>query len=66
LFSSSPEIWLPHVRNLVIELHDEECSRVFFSALARYDYRLLSRGDLTYCLDLRQLPPARLPKEAVL
>jgi FkbM family methyltransferase len=66
LFSSSSELWLPYVRNLVIELHDEECSRVFFSALARYDYRLLSRGDLTYCLDLRQLPPARLPKEAVL
>lgn len=66
LFSSSPELWLPRVRNLVIELHDEECSRAFFSALERYDYRLSSRGDLTYCLDLRELPPARLPKEAVL
>lgn len=56
LFSASTEQWLPRVRNLVIELHDEECSRAFFSALECYDYRLLHRGDLTYCLDLNRLP----------
>jgi hypothetical protein len=65
LFSSSPDLWLPRVRNLVIELHDEECSRAYFSALERYDYRLSSRGDLTYCLDLRELSPARLQKNTV-
>jgi FkbM family methyltransferase len=56
LFSSSIEQWLPRVRNLVIELHDEECSRAFFSALEYYDYRLLHRGDLTYCLGLNRRP----------
>jgi len=65
LFSSSPELWLPRVRNLVIELHDEECSRAYFSALKRYDYHLSSRGDLTYCLNLRELSPARPQKTTV-
>jgi FkbM family methyltransferase len=63
LFSSSTEQWLPRVRNLVIELHDEECSRAFFSALEPYDYRLLHRGDLTYCLNLSRLPCGAPQKE---
>lgn len=52
LFKSS-SWWLSRVRNLIIELHGEDCSQAFFSALQRYEYRLSHRGDLTYCLDLR-------------
>jgi FkbM family methyltransferase len=57
VFSFTADSWLPRVRNLAIELHDEECSRAFFSALENYDYRLVHRGDLTYCLGLTRLPP---------
>lgn len=53
VFSSTHERWLPSVRNLVIELHGEDCARAFFRALEHYEYRLSHRGDLTYCLDLK-------------
>lgn len=53
VFSSSADRWLPRVHNLVIELHDEACRRVFFSAMKEYNFRASSRGDLTYCLDLK-------------
>ena len=34
VFARNFEPWLGRVRNLVIELHDEECHRVFFQALS--------------------------------
>ena len=40
-------------RNLVIELHDEECRRVFFQALSSYTYDLSESGELTICRNLR-------------
>jgi FkbM family methyltransferase len=55
VFASLPDRWLPRVRNLVIELHDDKCSLAVFSALERYKYRLFRRGDLTYFLGLTQL-----------
>ena len=57
VFGSSTDGWLNKVRNIVIELHGEDCSDVFFSALERFDYQLSHRGDLTYCLDIEQLAP---------
>lgn len=53
VFSTSYEEWLPKVRNLLIELHDADCSKVVFSALNGFDYQLSERGDVTYCLNLR-------------
>jgi FkbM family methyltransferase len=53
VFASSPERWLRDVRNLVIELHGEDCSRAFFAAMEQCEYRLTHRGDLTYCLDMQ-------------
>ena len=55
VFASLPDRWLPRVRNLIIELHDDDCSQAVFSALERYKYRLSHRGDLTYFLGLVQL-----------
>jgi len=40
-------------RNLVIELHDGECRRVFFQALSSYTYDLSESGELTICRNLR-------------
>jgi hypothetical protein len=54
VFSAGTERWLPSVRNLVIELHGEDCERAFFPAMEQYEYRLAHRGDLTYCLDLKE------------
>ena len=64
VFARSADSWLPRVRNLVIELHDEDCSRTVFSALEHYDYRLMRRGDLTYCLNLTQSPPRSVRRRA--
>jgi hypothetical protein len=36
-------------------LHDEECERVFFDALAGYRYGLGQSGELTICRGLRPI-----------
>lgn len=41
--------WLSKVKNICIELHDDECSNVFFSAMSEYSYDVLKVGDLTIC-----------------
>lgn len=45
--------WLALVRNIVIELHDDECSEVFHRALSGYSYEEFSAGQLTFCCNLR-------------
>lgn len=57
VFAASPERWLPQVRNLVIELHGDDCSRAFFAGMEHCEYRLAHRGDLTYCLDMKPKAP---------
>jgi FkbM family methyltransferase len=44
------ELELPRIRNVSIELHGEECADAFFSAMSRYDFELIRRGELTVCL----------------
>jgi FkbM family methyltransferase len=61
---SSPTDWLDRVRNLVIELHGDDCLHVFFRALEQYEYELLHRGDLTFCLKLRRAC-RRFPQDQV-
>ena len=53
LFSRSTESWLPHVRNLCIELHGGGCEEIFSGALSNYSYELGPRGDVTLCHNLR-------------
>jgi FkbM family methyltransferase len=50
LFSSGSQSWLPRVKNISIELHGEACAAAFFSAMSRYDFELIRRGELTVCL----------------
>ena len=55
LFSAATERWLPHVRNICIELHGPESERVFRNALEDYDYECVrSDGEHTLCLNLRR------------
>lgn len=52
IFSRNYETWLDKVKNIVIELHDEDCEKVFFKALSSYKYSLLKLGELTVCKTL--------------
>jgi FkbM family methyltransferase len=54
VFASGTEEWLPRVRNICIELHNDRCRRIFFEALRGYDYDLLERGEHLLCLNLRR------------
>jgi len=53
LFSRNTESWLPHIRNLCIELHGPDCEAVFARALADYSCDLSCTGELTVCSNLR-------------
>ncbi|MEP0885056.1 FkbM family methyltransferase [Trichocoleus sp. ST-U3] len=55
VFSENYEDWLSRVKNIVIELHDEECEKVFFKAVDRYKYDLSSCGELTVCKGMKCL-----------
>jgi FkbM family methyltransferase len=54
VFASNASQWLPRVRNICIELHDERCRDIFFHALRGYRYNLLEFEEFTFCLDLRR------------
>jgi FkbM family methyltransferase len=47
--------WLRQVRNLCIELHDQECIDVFFKALEPFKYDLSHSGELTICRSIEDL-----------
>lgn len=49
--------WLSQVRNLCIELHDQECVDAFFKAMEPLDYDLSYSGELTVCRSMRQKAP---------
>ena len=59
IFCADVSNWLPHVRNLCIELHGPACWDAFFSALASYDYEYAHwgtpsfEGSLDICMNLR-------------
>jgi FkbM family methyltransferase len=57
LFGSFTESWLPHVRNIAIELHDEQCREVFYRALDDYDFALQYSGELTILRGLCRKTP---------
>lgn len=53
VFAANTAEWLPRVRNICIELHDEQCRHVFFGALRGFDYEVQTDGEYTLCLNLR-------------
>jgi len=62
VFDENAKRWLSKVRNICIELHDQECEGAFFHALADFDYELERSGELTICRNLRARV-GRLPAE---
>ena len=53
VFAAETGRWLPMVRNLCIELHDEKCREIFFRALAGFEYEIEEHGEYTFCFNLR-------------
>lgn len=50
VFSAPDLSWLDRVRNIVIELHGDECREPFMRAIATRDYAISECGELTVCL----------------
>jgi hypothetical protein len=48
------EASLDHTRNLAIELHGDDCGRIFFAAMSAYDYDRSERDDVTICRNIRR------------
>jgi FkbM family methyltransferase len=47
VFSANYEHWLGRVDNLVIELHDDECRKIFFDAIRNQGFDVSESGELT-------------------
>lgn len=62
VFSQNYETWLNQTRNIVIELHDDDCERVFFQALSPYTYALSRFGEVTICQALQPAAGGVPPK----
>lgn len=52
LFSYDYEKWLNRVRNIVIEIHNKECERIFFKAFSSYNYELSISGESKICKNI--------------
>jgi len=53
--------WLACIRNLVIELHDQECADRFWAAMAPYEYELSSKDKVYFCRNLRPRTQEAVP-----
>ena len=45
--------WIKHVRNIAIELHNEEAARKFRRAMEPYTYDSLTFGEVAICRNIR-------------
>lgn len=55
LFSGDAS-WLSSIKNIAIELHDDECVKTFFNAMTPFVYEKQQIGDLTLCLNISPAP----------
>lgn len=54
VFSAKNLGWLEKVRNITIELHSEECKKVFFKAMEGFKYKLEQHGEMTTLRDIQK------------
>jgi FkbM family methyltransferase len=54
LFSGNTDNWLDSVRNLCIEIHDEDCKLAVYHALESFEYDESSSGEYNLFLNLRR------------
>ena len=55
VFSRNYESWLPHVKNIIIELHDLGAENAFFSAMAGYGFFLSRITGFVFCTNIRDV-----------
>ena len=55
IFKYNYEKWLPKTKNIVIELHDDECKQVFLDALKGFRYDLEIQGAVAFCQNLQKV-----------
>jgi FkbM family methyltransferase len=60
IFGKSSAEWLPLCDTIVIELHDEECERVFHQAIKNENFEITSEGELTIATRSPLRPAVRL------
>ncbi len=49
VFARNYEQWVGKVDNMAIEIHDDECERIFLRAIAGVSFMLSKSGELTVC-----------------
>ncbi|MBX3084122.1 MAG: FkbM family methyltransferase [Anaerolineae bacterium] len=49
VFGANYQGWIDNVRNIIIELHDDECRRVFMQAIAGQPFVISEHAELTLC-----------------
>lgn len=54
LFSAKVDEWLPHVRNICIEIHGPECEKAVSAALTPYRYKKDRTGEYALYLDVKR------------
>jgi FkbM family methyltransferase len=50
---SSPQLWLRRVRNLVIEVHDEQCEAAFRAAMTPFEFEEVTAPGIIACKNIR-------------
>ena len=53
IFGHGSEEWLPYIRNMIIEIHGQDCYSRVFEALKSYDYEVSNRDNVYFCRNLR-------------
>ena len=57
VFARGYEPWLKSVKNIMIELHDEECRKVFFAAMRDYNFESFESGETVICKSITPKTP---------
>jgi FkbM family methyltransferase len=53
IFAHNTASWLPAIRNVVIELHGQDCSESFFGALSPYNYEVTNQDMVYFCRNIK-------------
>ena len=54
LFSSNVDKWIDRVRNICIELHGEQCRKVFFEGMRNHTFETATSGEYLVCTNIRR------------
>ncbi len=58
VFSTNLDTWLPHVKNMIVQLHDEQADDAFFGAMRDYGFLMARPPTLIVCTEIAPKAPA--------